>query len=561
MPEFLTNLFENISHPGVNSLLLIGIAIFFGTIGGRLFQKIKIPQVVGYIFIGILVGPLLKIISLDTLKSFEPFNSFALGLIGFTIGGELRKDVVKKYGKQFVWILFFEALSAFFLVGILTFLVVTLLLKSWQLGLVYGLLLGSISSATAAAGTTDVLWEYKTKGPLTTTVLGIVALDDILALILFAICSSVAGLFTTAQDSSLLHELLKLLYEVGFSLLLGWASGRFFTRILKSHLEEEKLLTFSIGGIILVLGLAVALKVDMILTAMVMGIVLTNVAPKKSKDVFKVLEKISTPIYVMFFVFVGAKLNIKTMNLNLIILVIVFLLGRSFGKAFGASLGAKLGKAAPTVVKYLPLCLLSQSGAAIGLSIIAGQKFEGPIGSSVMLIVTTTTFIVQLIGPIFIKAAVTKAGEVGLNITEEDLIKQCHAIDGIMPDMKIMQETMNLGQILQTFSENDELFYPVLNNSGQLVGILSIEGVKNAFMANELSEFLLAHDLMDPVSRTCLPDTSLSEVQYLMTSEKLSCIPVIDKEQKILGVIEPRSIQKTVSQKILQLQQQAEALG
>ncbi|WP_028975236.1 cation:proton antiporter [Spirochaeta cellobiosiphila] len=553
MPDFL--------H--FNTLLLLGLAIFGGTIGGRLFQKIKIPQVVGYIIIGLIIGTTgAKIISTDTLSTFSPFNSFALGLIGFIIGGELKKETIQKYGKQFTIILFLEALGAFFAAGLLVFSVSYLMFHDIKIATALGLLLGSISSATAAAGTTDVLWELKTRGPLTSTLLGIIALDDILALFLFAIVSSFASVLVGGGEQRPFYfELLKLVYEIGGAVILGLAAGYLLAKLLKNSHDEERTLTFTVGGILLVLGLATALDFDTILAAMFMGIMICNIAPKRSKDIFSLMEKLAPPVYVLFFVFVGAKLDLSTIPFTIIFLLLAYLLGRSGGKMFGAWFGGFLSKAPTTVRKYLSFCLFSQSGVAIGLSIIAGQKFSGSVGSTIITIVTASTFVVQLIGPVFIKYAVIKAGENGLNITENDLIVKSKALDVIDKAPILIRDNTPITKVLAKISESESLYFPVVNKDNQLTGVLSIEGIKNAFIAQELTDMILAHDLMEPVSYACGKDNPLPEVLEAMKHNLVESAPVLDEEKHPVGMIENRAVQKHFSRKILELQHKADALG
>ncbi len=562
MSELFAGVFTGFNVHELNTLLLLGVAIFGGTIGGRLFQKIRIPQVVGYIIIGILVGTTgVKLISPEALNRFQPFNNFALGLIGFLIGGELKKETIQKYGKQFTAILFLEALGAFFMVGGLVFFISLLIFHNLKLALALGLLLGAVSSATAAAGTTDVLWEYKTRGPLTTTLLGIVALDDILALFLFAIVSSVAGILTGGESGSLLTEIIKLFYEIGGAVLLGLLAGYGLAKLLRNYRDEERILTFSIGGILLVLGLSSVLKLDMILSAMVMGVVISNVAPRKSKEVFKLMEKIAPPVYVLFFVFVGAKLDLGSIPPSIIALLLAYLFGRSGGKMLGAWLGGVISGAVPTVRKYLSLCLFSQSGVAIGLSIVAGNRFSGELGNTIITVVTASTFVVQLIGPMFIKYAVHQAGEAGLNITEEDLILKSKAGDVVNQSVPRIKESTPINQVLSEISEADNLYYPVVNQDNRLTGILSIEGIKNAFIARELTDMILAHDLMEPVRVSCTGEQPLPDVMESMKLQRVETIPVLDENGAPLGMIENRGIQKHFSKRILALQQQAEALG
>jgi Kef-type K+ transport system membrane component KefB len=562
MLDFINSIFNSISLSHLNTLLLLGLALFGGTIGGRLFQKIRVPQVVGYIIIGIIIGQSgLKLIPLDVVKRFEPFNYFALGLISFMIGGELKLSTLKKYGRQFISILFYEALGAFFFVGILVFIIGMFLLHNVLVAMAMALLLGSMSAATAAAGTTDVLWEYKTRGPLTSMLLGVVALDDILALFLFAVFSSISTMFLGMKGGNVLAELGGLGYEIGAALVVGAGSGYVLARLLRTFLDENKTLTFSIGAILLVLGLSVALNIDMLLSSMIMGILITNIAPIRSKELFTMLERIATPIYVLFFVLVGTSLNLGGLNIVIGVLIVVYLIGRTAGKMIGARLGGLLSKAIPSVSKYLPLCLFSQSGVAIGLAILAQQRFPGYIGGVIVVIITATTFVVQLIGPPFIRHAVVKAGEVGLNITQEDLIKTIKTSDVVPKKLPFIAENTNLKKILSVFSRHDELYYPVVDEKKRLMGIISINSIKETLMAQELSEFLLAHDIMEKPVTTCTPETPLTEAEEMMDHFHIDYVPVVREDNVTAGVVERRGIQRYIATRLLDVEHKTRSLG
>jgi len=394
MIEQLSDVFGKISIPHLNILFLLGLALFGGTLGGRLFQKLRIPQVVGYIAIGVMIGESgFKIIDHDAIMALRPFSYFALGLIGFMIGGELQKNVILRYGKQFINILLFEGASAFLTVSVLVGVIGSFLLGDWKLSWSIGLLLGAIASATAPAATTEVLREFKTRGPLTRTVLGIVAMDDGLALLLFAIASSIAGrLIDNAQAGGILRTFIHPLYEIGGSVIIGLLSGFILNKLLRKYVEQARLLAFSLGTILIVLGLALAAHFDMLLAAMTLGVVVVNFIPRKSKEVFKLVGEFTPPVYVLFFVLVGAKLNISHLTLPIVLLGCIYLIGRSLGKAIGANFGARISRAPKSVQKYLPLCLFSQAGVAIGLSILAGHYFPGEIGNSVIIIITARSY-------------------------------------------------------------------------------------------------------------------------------------------------------------------------
>jgi Kef-type K+ transport system membrane component KefB len=553
-------MFEPFFH--LNVLFLLGLALFGGTIGGRLFEKMRIPQVVGYIAIGILIGQTgLKIVDEHTVKMLQPFNYFALGLIGFMIGSELKRETFLRYGRQFICILLSEGIFAFLGVSILVIVVGSFLLESTKLTCALALLLGAIASATAPAATTSVLWEYKTRGPVTTTILGIVAMDDGLSLLLFAIASTVAGGLVGHIDSGILGVCLHPIYEIGGSMLIGVLSGLILSKFLKRYSEEERILAFSIGVVLLALGIALVMNLDILLAAMTLGAIVINCTPRRSEEVFKLVERFTPPIYVLFFVLVGAKLNLSYMTLPMVFLVGVYLIGRSAGKMFGARLGARISNAPKTVQKYLPMCLFSQAGVAIGLSILASQRFPGEIGNAVVIIVIATVFILEIVGPPFVKFAVTRAGEVGLNITEEDIIHKSKAKDIMDKDIPLIHENMPLSEALRIFGESDNLYYPVVDADRTLLGVITIDSIKDTFMAQGLEGFLLAHDLMEPVIAVTTPETPMSEVKELLARYNLEYLPVVTEENKVVGLLESRAINRLISTKIIELQRQAESLG
>ena len=556
---------DNLLNMDHNILCLIGFALFFGTIGGRLFQKLRIPQVVGYIIIGIIIGESgLKFISQETVSNMDPFNFFALGLIGFSIGGELKASILKKYGKQFTWILFLEALVAFFVVGVIMFCVVFLLTKNTFYATALALLFGSISSATAAAGTTDVLWEYKAKGPMTSILLGIVALDDVVALFLFAISASViSSIQGGGNATSLLMNITTPVLEIGGAVVIGVIAGYILSYLVRHYQDAERVLSFSIGAILAALGISGILKFDTIMTCMVMGFVLTNTAGKAADAMFSLINKFTPPIYVVFFVLVGAKLNISQFGKEPVILLLLFLYlgGRTLGKMIGSTLGAIFGKASVKIRRYLPLGLFSQSGVAIGLSILAMQRFPGEIGNNILTVVTASTFIVQIVGPFFLKYAIENAGEAGLNITEDDIIEKSCAADFIRSKESRLQCEDNLKTILKVFSENDDLYYPVVAQNGKLAGVISVNEIKDTLMYSEISDLLAAIDLMGSFDSPVLPSTPMKEVIDILHRTQSDFVAVVDQNGKFCGLIEQYSIQRQLSTKLLEVCNKVEALG
>ncbi|MFH1715653.1 MAG: cation:proton antiporter [Elusimicrobiota bacterium] len=560
MIELLSKIISNISVPQLSILFLLGLVLVLGTLGGHFFHKIKIPQVVGYIFVGLIIGETgFKIVDKELINLIEPLNYFALGLIGFMIGSELKKETLIKYGRQFTIILLGEGLAAFLFVSVLVGVFGYFYLHDVNTTLALALMLGAIASATAPAATTDVLWEYKSKGPLTTTVLGIVALDDGLALILFAITASIASALLGYGSSVL--TILHPIYEICTAIAVGVVSGYILSKIVKAHNEEDRILALALGTVLLILGISIIIKVDIILTSMSLGVMLVNYAPRKSKEIFKLVGKFTPPIYVMFFVLFGAKLEFSHVTLIVIIIAMLYLFGRTAGKMFGAYFGAYISGASESIKKYLPFCLFSQAGVAIGLSLMVGHRFPGEIGNQVVIVITVTTFIVQLIGPMFVKYAIQKANEAGLNITEEDLIKKSKAKDIMDQNAPLILQNMTLMEVLKIFSEHDYLYYPVIKKDKVLVGIISISSIRHTFGTTGLDNVILAHDLMQKVVVTCAPETSMLDVKESLRDYKVDCMPVVSENKEYKGMIEDRAISRLVSKRMMELQSKIDALG
>ena len=229
-----------------------------------------------------------------------------------------------------------------------------------------------------------------------------------------------------------------------------------------------------------------------------------------------IVEEFAPPIFVLFFVSVGAQLDLGGMARWMWILAFVYVIARTAGKFIGANIGSKLGRAAPSVRKYLGLCLFSQAGVAVGLSISASHRFSGDLGTAIIMIIALTTFIAQIIGPSSVKYAVKKAGEVGMRITEEDLIESYRVADMVNKTAKVFLPDTPLETVLGEIAETDELAYPVVDDSGKLLGIVTLNELRRSFMSRELNKFLVVYDMMEPPSASVTEETPLAEAVSLM---------------------------------------------
>jgi Kef-type K+ transport system membrane component KefB len=537
-------------------LFLLGMAALGGMLGASFFQRLRIPQVVGYIAIGILIGQSgLNIVSHDDIIALRPFNLFALGLIGFLVGGELRAETLRRYKKQFSSILIGEGMGAFFLVSTASVLVVWYFAGDIVSALAAGIIFGAIASATDPASTIDVLWEYRARGAVTTTITAIVALDDALAMTLYGIGTS-AALIITGGSASIGYTAALVSIELGGAVMMGVLMALLLNYILRWMYDKENAIAVALGTILVTIGISGAVHTDTILATMTFGVILINIAPRRSKELFSVIKSFSHPIYVLFFVLVGARLEINDMPPWLWLLITLYVLFRCLGKMAGASLGAMLAGAPRAVSRYGGLGLFAQGGIAVGLSIMASQRLgdvsvtaQMSIGDLIIFAVTATTLIVQLLGPPMTKLAIKLAGEIDKNVTEEDIIAEWKVKNVMDREALVLKEHDPLSRAVQFFSEHENMSYPVVDRDGGILGIITLERLKNVLADHDTWNWLVASDVMIPVAERVDPSTPLKEALDLMSQLKFECIPVVQsaKDDRAAGMLEARRAKWLVS--------------
>ncbi len=394
-------------------LAIIGIVIVLAYLGSKGLSRLGVPQVVGFILVGVVLGSsFLNIIPLSLTKELGFVSEIALGLIGFEMGSLLHVNELRRMGRTIILILIGEAFGAFILVagGIY------LLTGSDYTSLVFG----ALATATAPAATVDVLAEYRAKGPLTTTLLAVVGLDDALALLLFSLASTISAMLLSGSGKITWLEIIKFpLQEIIGAAVIGMVLGLAMQWILERlKKQEHALCAFIIGSVFLAAGLANSVGASLILTTMTMGIAITNFQVDNSQFARCVVERVGPLIYILFFVLVGARLQVSLLP-QMGLLGLMYIMLRSTGKFGGAWLGGWLGKAQVQVRDNLGFGLLSQAGVAVGLALSIAGRFDSygeagvQLGNLVINVITATTFIVQIIGPIMVKFAVFRAGENG----------------------------------------------------------------------------------------------------------------------------------------------------
>ncbi|GAA0746721.1 cation:proton antiporter [Clostridium oceanicum] len=390
----------------MNAFIAVGFALLAGVLLGKLMNKFKIPSVAGYIIAGLILGVSgLNIENAEMIQKLSFIGDFALGIIAFNIGSELEMSVIKKLGKPIFIIAFFEAFFAFLAVTLITIIIGEKIYTA--------LILGAVASATAPAATVMVLKELKSKGPLTTTLLGVVAVDDAICLMIYSIAASVAKVFINHSSITAYKIIIHPLMEIVFSLLLGAVFGVILTFFINRCKKDSEIQIFTVGFIIMLTGLTISLNLSSLLACMCLGVTIANVCTHNT-ETFSAIENFSSPFITAFFVLAGSRLNIYMIP-KIGLLGVCYLVFRIIGKISGASLGAFISKAPKTVRKYIGFGLCSQVGVAVGLAIIVSREFKGTgLDIKVLTILLATTIITELIGPVFTKNAVIKAKEANI---------------------------------------------------------------------------------------------------------------------------------------------------
>lgn len=407
-------------------LLAIGVAMFAGLFLTRLFVKFNLPDVTCYLIAGVLVGPLvlgqmgipgLGFHSFAFVEKMSLISDVALGFIAFSIGNEFRLSSLKHIGRQAAVIAVAQALAACLLVD--AALLGLHLFLGDKLPVSTCLLLGAIATATAPAATLMVVNQYKAKGPLTDILLPIVALDDAVGLIVFAVSNGIAkGL--VSGEVNVISILVNPIIEIVLSLGLGAALGWIFSEVELFFNSRSKRLALAITFVVLsagfsklhfALGGGIKIGFSSLLVCMMCGTIFCNLCDF-SDGIMQKTERWTGPVYVLFFVISGAELDLRVFaNLAVVGIGITYILSRSAGKIIGATVSAKCMKCRESIQKYLGITLLPQAGVALGMSVTVAAEF-GAEGALVRNIVLFAVLIYELVGPIMTKMALTAAGEI-----------------------------------------------------------------------------------------------------------------------------------------------------
>lgn len=403
--------------------LSLSVALLAGLLLSRLAKLVQLPAVTAYLIAGVLIGPfMLGAIGIpgigivaEQLEGFGLVSDLALGFIAFAIGNEFRLSQLKKIGKQATVIGIFQAI--FTTVVVDAVLIGLHLLMPDKLSLSAAIVLGAVATATAPAATLMVVKQYKAKGPVTDILLPVVALDDAVGLVVFAVSFGIAK-SVNAGAIDVLSVVLEPLLEVVLSLALGFVMGLLFTLCERYFHSRSKRMAVSVTFVMMTVAIScfkfnigsVHIGFSSLLACMMLGTVFCNFC-EVSEELMERADRWTTPILILFFVISGAELELSVFaDIAVVIVGAVYIIARSIGKYFGAGISAKMTKCDKNIVKYLGITLLPQAGVALGMAIKAIEL--GPDGAIVRNITLFAVLIYEIVGPFLTKVALTKAGDI-----------------------------------------------------------------------------------------------------------------------------------------------------
>lgn len=390
-----------------NVILLIGIALTLGFVTGKITHHLRLTAIVGYIVVGILLGPTFHVVELSSYET-NLIVSFTLGLIAFIIGGSFTLEFLKRLGKASIAITIIQSFATFLIITLGVFLFT----RDWTVGLI----LGSIGVATAPAGTIVALHDCKARrGTLSKMTTAIVGLDDGVAIIIFVIAIAIVKVLL-GGSLSISSTVVKPAIEIFGAIALGIVMGAILAYSAKKSMGRESILIISLAGILMCIGFAEIFNLSSILACMFLGATFINLVPSIGGTSFEIIEGILPPIYIIFFIVAGLELR-PDLLIKMSMVGIIYIGCRIIGKMSGAFIGSKWVKAESVVQKYLGLALLSQAGVAVGLAcMVAGElssygKVGADLGAMAITIIAATTVVFEIIGPIGVRYAVNRAGE------------------------------------------------------------------------------------------------------------------------------------------------------
>jgi Kef-type K+ transport system membrane component KefB/CBS domain-containing protein len=539
-------------------IVRIGLMLFVGFLAGTLTARLRIPRVTGYLFAGLLIGPsVIGVIDSDALPAFDIVSQLALGLIMFNIGGRFKARDARRFAGKHLTVTAFEMGLTWVLVGG----------AIWALSRdgTLALLVGFIAMATAPATTLVVVKEYESEGSLTSNLIALVGINNFFCLVLFPVLM----MALVGQEAGEGFTLI----SVGKSLLLGVVLGLILSILEERANAPSQQVVLGFCFIALVIGLSYAFGGSGPLSALVMGATKINSSPR-GPALFERLDSGAYPFYVLFFVIAGANLHVETL-IHAGLFGFAYIIVRSFAKIAGAALGAHIAGLSRELKHYLGPAMISHAGVAIGLAMAVG-RMDSPSGKVAQAIVLGSIVVYEVIGPLCVRFALVRCGEVKMVSLLPHLPGQS-SIDNLERIISQVKRSLGLpvkglGQTgeppvarhvmrssVETVPYNtrfDELLkvvsharydlLPVVDRDGNYMGNISFLGIRDIIFDQALADLVIAGDLLDYESAYVVPDEPLGAVlqKFHDVKDEIGCLPVVAKGEKprVIGMVRQRDV-------------------
>ncbi len=566
-------------HTGAMQIFTaLAVILVSALIGGRLATLCRLPRVTGYLLAGLFTGPsftslchLPSLVTHHALAELHLISDVALALILMNIGAQLRTENLRRWKQRIAIFSLTESLGTGLFVAVCVFsvneLIVQHVIGNLDLissSLLFGIFTGTISIATAPAATLMVVREYEAEGPVTSAILTLVSLNNLISVFLF----SIAVQLLVAPGGCLST----ILYQLVVPIIIGGLGGLVMS-YLAQNMElpsEHKILL--LGGVTSIAVISRHMGLEPLLSCLVAGIVLADSSPRWHRLV-KSLNEVDYPLYVVFFVLAGANLHIESLS-HIGLLGVTYVVARTIGKLIGAAWGARLGRFGEREQRWGGMTLLAQAGMAIGLASTLVKLWpEG--GKLVETIILGSVVIFELAGPLAVRHGLVRAGEVPLlallrKRAPRSGIEGLHDIAnhfrtnlGLPAGHKLQDpgdilvkhimrrnvETIHHGtkfnELLRIIAHSRYDRFPVIDDNSNFIGIINYTEIRNLLFDQSLAGLLVARDLVTPQANTIAPETPLREaLKTLQKKRNISYFPVIDPEepQKLLGILSQNDV-------------------
>ncbi len=525
------------------------------------------PSFLGYLFPdykNIILNP-------DVFQVFQIIPEVGLGLIIFTIGGEFRLEHVKRLGKSVLWISFYMIVFTIGSVGILSS--IYFFYGHSYLGnsiIVYSILLGVIATSTGPSAVLLVLREYESVGPITRYILVLLALNDIIAILLFKLITS----SFIMQHRQFYHPFIDIILSVS----IGVGMGILLSYIEKWLNKHGEVLMLVMGGITLNIGIAYligkafpTIYLSNLLINLFMGITLINSTTKDDFS-FKALKNVDLPIYAVFFVIAGASLHVDQLFKGGI-LIVIYIIGRSFGTIYGAYFGVRFTNLFKELGNNIGLGLIPQAGVTIGLALILKRE-DSTMGETLSTIILASVVVFEVVGPLFTRYAIIRGGEVreivisknnniyfmkrfqeifngfkervGIKSRQDNISQNISCRDLMRRNVDYVKENLTLDGIIQFASEcHYDQFY-VVNRDHVFIGSISHKMIRDIILDKEFAQLIIASDIMKENPLVAYPDDDLETLmsRFHNLDEYLDYLPVVDRDYPpyLIGMVNQKDV-------------------